>query len=316
MTRDSRTMLALLSALAIALGAAAAHANVLDGLSANQTQVSPGELVDLTVTMLTKEKCRARLDFGDGSPVKDFAMSTLTRTFQGHPYTVTSTASVTGLAGGASPACTGGTHTVLVTVTRASGGDGSLQPAGSQPLPKKVEPGSQTMQKRGFGSKPAGGQPIPKKVEPGSQVMQKPPRIPIPNPRKTVETRLLKRTDPEVQVDKCDNSADYNACQPPYGWAGGTLNGSHRNNIIGGGAFGTDTFTIRLHDGWVFSRVSRFEKTITGDDGDFVRSLAPALPIGGTTWKGSIYWHATADDSVKYQIDIEVTRVKGLHYES
>ncbi|MCA9473827.1 MAG: hypothetical protein KC594_17320 [Nitrospira sp.] len=131
-----------------------------------------------------------------------------------------------------------------------------------------------------------------------------------------VETRMLKRTDPEVRVIFCGVSlyaTNNSVCQSST-WSSATLNGRHFN---GWGSdplccYDYDEYAIHLQDGWVFSR-SEFKKTVTGNDGDFVKPPKPALPVGKTSWVPKVEFWTSSDDKVTYSIDIEVKRAKGAY---
>ncbi len=126
-----------------------------------------------------------------------------------------------------------------------------------------------------------------------------------------VETRVLGASD--AGVLECASYATSNFCGDDE-THDATLHGYHKNGFgVAGGGPGTDRFSITLHDGWVFSRVTKVEKSISGDDGDYVKDLHPPLPIGKDHWVGGIETNASSDDSVLYRVWIEVKRAKGAH---
>lgn len=128
-----------------------------------------------------------------------------------------------------------------------------------------------------------------------------------------VETRVLKYTDPEVRLIYCHNKASVNSCQTNFFDHNPTLYGSHVSGVLGSSQWDEDEYTIYLNDGWVFSRVTKFEKYISGNDGDYIKNLTPPLPIGKSSWVGRIPFYVSSDDQVRYQVWIEVKRAKGAY---
>ncbi len=124
-----------------------------------------------------------------------------------------------------------------------------------------------------------------------------------------VETRILRRQDPEVRLIRCGSTASENDCQLVDG---ATLSGRHANSWGASGSYNVDEYAIELTDGWMFNRVTS-NHTITGDDGDYVKDPEPLIPVMGTSFFGKIRTFASSDDKVVYRFTIEVIRPKGVY---
>lgn len=122
-----------------------------------------------------------------------------------------------------------------------------------------------------------------------------------------VEKRWLRAADPAIRNVSCEYRADENVC----GHVAYTLYGMHEQDWgmdvpLNGG----DQWAIHLEDGWVLSKMKK-EVEVTGDDRDVLR--IPDFPAGKSSWTPHITFKVTADDRVRYAIDVEVKRAKGAY---
>jgi hypothetical protein len=133
----------------------------------------------------------------------------------------------------------------------------------------------------------------------------------------------------DVKVVSCSMDGNHNVCNnvnasstcvpiPPISnelspWPGdASVHGMHSNcpGAIGDDS-GTDVYQITLKNDWTLETFD-FDKDLTGDDGDYVKSPTPAFPRGAATWKVSIQWLASVDDTVTYNGMIGISGPKGV----
>ena len=120
--------------------------------------------------------------------------------------------------------------------------------------------------------------------------------------------------------NKCNNVSNSAGCVldlfsgPPFtaGAGGASIHGMHGNCPAAiGDDSGTDVYQVTLKNDWTLETFD-FDKDLTGDDGDYVKSPTPAFPTGAATWKVSIKWLASADDAVTYHGTIGIIGPKGV----
>ena len=133
----------------------------------------------------------------------------------------------------------------------------------------------------------------------------------------------------DVKVVSCSMDGNHNVCNkvhasstcvpvPPISnelspWPGdASVHGMHSNCPVAiGDDSGTDVYQITLKNDWTLETFD-FDKDLTGDDGDYVKSPTPDFPRGAATWKVSIKWLASADDTVTYNGMIGISGPKGV----
>lgn len=131
------------------------------------------------------------------------------------------------------------------------------------------------------------------------------------------EVRVLAYNAPEIRSTTCSTSSRmWHECmgRPEPFQEGATLFAAHSLDAIhdyGGG----DHYWIKLENGWRFNQIRKVEARLTGDDGDRfdgVDEIDPPLPWRGTSWRPTVTFRLSDDDSVHYGIWVEVIRAKGL----
>ncbi len=125
-----------------------------------------------------------------------------------------------------------------------------------------------------------------------------------------VETRILKGVEGEVRLIECGDAHSGGGCMNHAEQC--TLDGFHNNLALTTSSTNRDRYKIDLEDGWTLRRVAAFEKTITGDDGDYSKLTEP-VQQGATSWFGAVESYTSSDDRVSYCVKIEIQRPKGAY---
>ncbi|MCP3985626.1 MAG: hypothetical protein GY723_14645 [bacterium] len=112
-----------------------------------------------------------------------------------------------------------------------------------------------------------------------------------------------------VRVLDCGDRVDFNKCAPPHSKDLPTFWGKHESFDAGNSA--EDVLQITLDDGWVFSRVKRFHKYT--DEDSTLSDLIPEIEAGETEWTGRVRWGVFGEQTVKYEIEVEVKRARGAY---
>jgi hypothetical protein len=129
----------------------------------------------------------------------------------------------------------------------------------------------------------------------------------------------LTHTDPAVKLISCGTDSNKDVCNgksdPDDGdWfsssCGQTFYGFHYN-VWGtiGDDLGTDQFEITLKNGWV---IDGGKIHVFVDQGEGYTRGPGAVPSGVPTWKPSVQWNVTPDDSLCHGADVYTVGPKGV----